>query len=118
MTTNKPSDELVKPDTLTPAYVLRELADWVEHRTGGNEPRDVARIVLAREMANDLDVLSIRLAATLEVKKAKIHGEAIDGRHVDLEHIGADVLNDPDHAPTAPYQIPVANAPTEPVEDH
>lgn len=124
MTTKAQADELMLPDTLTPIYVLRELANWIEHRTGGDEPRDVARIVLAREMANDLDELSTRLAATLEVKKAQIHGEAVNARHIDLERIGADELiganvpNDPDLGTIAPYNVPVAKASAQPVEDH
>lgn len=108
MATNTPTDELLRPDILTPAYALRELADWIEHRTGGDEPRDVARIVLGREVANALDELATNTAATIGIENMPAN---------DI-FIGVDMANDPDVCTVAPYQIPVAKAPAEPVEDH
>ncbi|MHA1572987.1 MAG: hypothetical protein ACTSX8_03250 [Alphaproteobacteria bacterium] len=35
----------------TPSYALRELTAWIEHRTGGTEPRDQTRIELGNSMA-------------------------------------------------------------------
>lgn len=39
------------------SYVLRELADWIEHRTGGEDPSDTSRIELARQTATKVEEL-------------------------------------------------------------
>lgn len=79
--------ELDKPDAATPAYALRELADWIESRAttlpstrdavhkdlggtpGKPSPGDLARIELGREMADGLD------------KMFEVHSKTITALH-------------------------------------
>ena len=98
-----PKLELESLDTATPAYVLRELANWIEFRTGGDEPRDQARIILGRQMADKLDDLLTKLAATTQVGSDTL--------------IGVDVVNAPDQVGVQVYQVPDLS-PAKPVEAH
>lgn len=94
--------ELEKPDLVTPAYVLRELADWIELRTGGDEPQDQARIELGRSVADSLDELTAQLAATTQIAADTL--------------IGVDVVG-PDQAGVQVYQVSDLT-PADPVEAH
>ena len=120
--------DLEQPDTATPAYALRELANWIEHRTGGTEPRDQTRIELGRTMADNLDAFTERQQSMIETllqeRKAVLPkleelvaiftvespaGDAL---------IGADVPNDAGSGTIAPFQVAVAGTPAKPVDDH
>lgn len=105
------------PDVRSPAYALRELADWIEHRTGGTEPRDVARIELGRSMADLLDEQA-SAAASLDLRS--IHNKLDLILSALSLKAAVEELNTPcfDGESEAPYQIPVASIPAEPVEAH
>ncbi len=126
--------DIEKPDAATPAYALRELADWIEHRaaaTPGKIPTgDVSRIKLGRQMADSLEKmfevhsntvagLHQRIAELEEMKDLRTVQKKLDeiigylcGPSADEELIDADT------PVVAPYQVSVANTPAEPVEAH
>lgn len=130
--------DLEHPDTATPAYALRELANWIEHRTGGigeeQEPRDESRIKLGRKMADALDKMFEVHSNTIAALHEQLR-ELEDFRtiHAKLDRIlatmalqevhnqligGADMAAGADETVLIPFQVPVAKTPVKPVEAH
>ena len=90
------------------SYVLRELADWIELRTGGEEPRDVTRIKLARTMA----IKAEQLEAALELFTRSLDRMSDDPQE-DFEGF------DEGDQPVAPFLVGgVASLPTDPIGHH
>ncbi len=129
--------DIERPDTATPAYALRELANWIEFRTGGmgneQEARDATRIKLGRDMADALDqMFEVHSKTIAALHEQLVELEDFRSVHDKLDKIynvvtlqgaaetlvGGSVPNDPEATTMVPFQVPVAKTPAEPIKTH
>lgn len=128
-------EKIERSDTATPAYALRELANWIEHRSGDSQEidGDATRIELGLAMADALDKLLEDQHSTIEALNTQV-SELLRDRKAALrkveeliavlaikgpvgdELIGADVPNDADSKTVTPFQV--ASTPARTIDDH